>query len=390
MSDTGPSAADDVTSLAAALVAVETENPPGNERACAEFVAEWFEARGVDATLVEEPSADRAQAVAEVGDGDPTLVLNGHIDVVPAGDRDAWSHDPYAGEIADGRLYGRGAADMKTGLAVAMLAACDLADEIESGDLDGSLVVHAAMGEETGDPGTRTLIDEGWGGDYAVVLEPTDFRVATSAKGVSTFRVGVEGVASHASHPDQGANAVDEARAVLDAIDEYDSRVREREHPLVGRAYATVTEFEAGTDANMAVVPDRADLLLDRRVLPGETLDEVRAEVESMLADVAASAGVDTDLELVQHYAAAGIDADHPLADSFRRLSGDLADAPTEPWGLEAATDAREFVQAGIPAIIWGPGSLDQAHTVDEWIDLDEAERGLEILKRAARKVLSE
>ncbi len=383
----------DLADLASALVAIESENPPGNERAVAEFVVDWFAGEGIDATLVEEPSAERAQAVAEVGGGSgdagPTLVLNGHTDVVPAGDPAAWSHDPFGGEIDGSRLYGRGSADMKTGLAVAMLAARDLADDIEAGDLPGSIVVHAAMGEETGDPGTRTLIERGWGGDCAVVLEPTGFRVGTSAKGVTTFRVGVDGEASHASHPDQGANAVDEARPVLDAVDGYDARLREREHALVGRAYATVTEIEAGTDSNMAVVPDRADLLLDRRVLPGETYDEVEAEVETLLAEVEQEAGVETDLELVQHYAAAGIDTDHALAEPFRRLSGETAGASGEPWGLEAATDAREFVRAGIPAIIWGPGSLEQAHTVDEWIDLDEAETGLEILTRAARELLS-
>jgi len=382
---------DDVADLAARLVAIESENPPGDERRVAEFVVDWFESAGIDATLVEQPSAERAQAVAEVGDRDagPTLVLNGHTDVVPAGDPDAWTHDPFGGEREGDRLYGRGAADMKTGLAVAMLAARDLAPDL-AGDLDGSIVVHAAMGEETGDPGTRTLIDRGWGGDYAVVLEPTSLRVGTSAKGVTTFRVGVAGEASHASQPDHGTNAIDQVQPVLDAIDEYDSRLREREHALVGRAYATVTEIEAGTDSNMAVVPDRADLLLDRRVLPGETYGEVEAEVEELLADVERTAGVETDLELVQHYAAAGIDADHALAGPFRRLSSELAGAPTELWGLEAATDAREFVKDGIPAIIWGPGSLDQAHTVDEWIDLDEAETGLEILEAAVRELLSE
>lgn len=382
----------ELTEFASNLVAIPTENLPGDERPCAEFVVEWFEARGVDATLVETPSAERAQAVAEVGDADegPTLVLNGHTDVVPAGDRDQWSHDPFAGTVEDGRLYGRGSADMKTGLAVAMLAVRDLAGEVEQGDLDGSLVFHAAMGEETGEPGTRSLIEAGYDGDYAVVLEPTDFRVGTSAKGVATYRVGVDGSASHASRPDQGVNAIDEARAVLAALDEYDDRVREQEDPLVGRAYATVTEFEAGTDSNMAVLADRAEFLLDRRILPEEDFESVEAEIEAVLAEVEREAGIETDLALVQYYASAGIPADHRLASTFRDRSVELADAPDEPWGLEAATDAREFVAAGIPAIIWGPGELAQAHTADEHIELEDAALGLEILKEAARRLLSD
>lgn len=387
-------ASDELAALAADLVRIETENPPGNERPCAEFVVEWFEEQGIDATLVEEPSAERPQAVAEVGDSESddssTLVLNGHTDVVPAGDPDQWSYDPYAGEIADGRLYGRGSADMKTGLALAMLAARDLREEIESGDLAGSLVVHAAMGEETGDPGTRSLIDAGYGGDLAVVLEPTDFRVGTRAKGVATYRVGVAGAASHASHPDQGTNALDEARPVLDAIDEYDARLREREDDLCGRAFATVTEFEAGTDSNMAVLPERATFLVDRRILPDEDFGEVEAELDDLFATVEREAGVETDRELVQHYASAGIADDHPLAEPFRRLSVERADAPDEPWGMEAATDAREFVKDGIPAVIWGPGDLSEAHAADESMDLDDAALGLEILKEATRELLAE
>jgi succinyl-diaminopimelate desuccinylase len=398
--------ADELADLAADLVRVPTENPPGDERSCAEFVVEWFDEQDIDATLVDDPGPDsdpdRAQAVAQVGEENdgPTLVLNGHLDVVPAGDPATWSHDPFGGVVEDGILYGRGAADMKTGLAIAMLTLRDLADEIEGEGLEdggeddglhGSLVFHGAMGEETGDPGTQTLIDEGYGGDYAVVLEPTDFRVGTAAKGVATYQVGVEGSASHASRPDQGVNAIDAARPVLDAIADYDDRLREREDPLVGRAYATVTEFEAGTDSNMAVVPDRAEFLLDRRILPDEEFTAVEAEIEDLLAGVEAKDGatVETDLTLVQHYAAAGISPDHALAETFRGLSAEMAGAPSEPWGLEAATDAREFVAVGTPAVIWGPGELAQAHTADEHIDLADAALGLEILKAASREVLS-
>jgi succinyl-diaminopimelate desuccinylase len=393
---------EDLADLAADLVRIPTENPPGDERPGAEFVAEWFAERDIDARLVERPDPDRPQVVARVGSNSgPTLVLNGHLDVVPAGDPDQWTRDPFAGTVEDGVLYGRGSADMKTGLALAMLTLRDLAPEIEGesdgriedgddGGLDGSLVFHAAMGEETGDPGTRTLLEAGHGGDWAVVLEPTDFRVGTSAKGVVTYRVGVAGSASHASRPDQGTNAIDAARLILAAIDDYDDRLREREDPLVGRAYATVTEFEAGTDSNMAVLPGRAEFLLDRRILPGENFEDVEAEIEALLADVERDSGVETHLSLVKHYASAGIPADSPLAERFRDLSAEMADAPREPWGLEAATDAREFVAAGTPAVIWGPGELARAHSADERIDLREAAVGLNILKRAVRGILSD
>lgn len=387
-----PERSAELEDLARDLVRIPTENPPGNEGAAAEFVYDWFREVGIDATLVEEPDPDRPQVGARVGDGGPTVVLNGHLDVVPAGDPGAWSADPYEGVVEDGRLYGRGSADMKTGVAIAMLVARDLAPDIRSGELSGSVVVHAAMGEETADPGTRTLLERGFDGDYGIVLEPTDFRVATSTKGLSVYRVAVEGTATHASQPDAGTNAIDEVRPLLDAIDEYDAELRAREGSLCGGAFATVTEIEAGTDSNLAVIPDRAELVLDRRVLPGEEPDAVDAEVEALLERVREEHGVETSWTRIQTYASSSIPVDHPLATSLRDRSieavgagGDVSD----PWGIEAATDARNFVNdAGIPAVTWGPGDLDQAHTVDESIDLGAAEIARNVLEDVVREFL--
>jgi succinyl-diaminopimelate desuccinylase len=402
----------DVAGLARELVRIPSENPPGDERPVAEYVVDWARSYDLDATLLDTPGhPERPNAVVSVGDvgddsgGDaPTVVLNGHTDVVPAGDSATWTHDPYEGVVvdesvvdeadaendADGGerevLYGRGSADMKTGLAVALVTALAFADRFGSeGDLDGGLVVHAAAGEETGIPGTRMCIDEGYGGDYAVVLEPTDLRVATSAKGVVTYRVTVRGESTHASHPDDGTNAVDAARVLFDRVDDYDAAVREREDPLVGRGYASVTRVEAGTSGNMGVIPDRCEFLLDRRVLPGESIEDVDAEVEALLADAAGEDGVTAEVETVQYYRSASIPADHAFAELVREETGNRA--PSAPWGLEAATDAREFVAAGVPAIVWGPGSLSQAHTVDEHVSLDEATEALAVLEAVVERV---
>lgn len=378
----------DLGELARELVRIPTENPPGGEGPGAKFVHEWFHDAGIDATLVEEPDPDRPQVAARVGEGEPTVVLNGHVDVVPAGE--GWSVDPYGGVVRDGRLYGRGSADMKTGLAVAMLLARDLAPEIRGGDLPGSVVVHAAMGEETADPGTRTLLERGYDGDFGIVLEPTDFRVATSTKGLAVYRLEVRGEATHASQPDGGTNAVDELRPVLDAVDVYDSEVRSRPESLCGRALATVTEVEAGTDTNLAVVPDRGTLVLDRRVLPGESVEAVDDEVDSLVGKLRAG-GVDVAWTRIQTYASSSIPTDHHLASRLRERSVEAVGSEVaEPWGIEAATDARNFVNdAGIPAVTWGPGSLEQAHTVDESIALADAETGRAILERTVRDLLS-
>lgn len=372
----------ELTELIADLVAIETENPPGNEAACTEYVLDWFEGRGIDAERVEEPYPDRPQVGARVGDGDPTVVLNGHIDVVPAGDRDQWSAGPYDAEIRDGKLYGRGSADMKTGVAIGMLAMAEFAERFDAGDVEGTLVFQAAIGEETAEPGTKSLLEAGYTGDYGVVLEPTGMRTATSEKGLAWYEITVRGDPSHASRPDQGTNAIAHARPVLDALAEYDESVRNREDELVGSAYATVTKFESGTKEN--VVPEKAVITVDRRFLPSESGSDVDGEIDDLLGGVAEEHDIEVSWERTRTYESAAIPDDSELAEVFRAHSEAVAGVSTEPWGVKASTDVRNFVNdADVEAITWGPGDISQAHTYDEHVDLAHAADGYEALVRS-------
>ncbi|ELZ63386.1 acetylornithine deacetylase [Haloferax prahovense DSM 18310] len=375
---------EELLSLLTSLVEIETENPPGDEGAAAAFVYDWLESRGVSATLVEEPYPDRPQVVARVGDGEPSVVLNGHLDVVPAGDRDQWDLPPYEPTVRDGRLYGRGSADMKCGVALAMLATVEFADALDSGSLDGSLVFHAAVGEETAEPGTKTLLERGYDGTYGVVLEPTSLRTATSAKGLGWYEITVGGDPSHASRPDEGDNAIGNARLVLDALAAYDERIRQRSDPLVGRPTATVTQFEAGTKEN--VVPEGATITVDRRFVPSESVEEVDAEIDAVLSDVAAEHDLHVEWARTRVYESAAVPTDSDIATRFRDAAAERADTDPEPWGIRAATDVRNLVNdAGMDAITWGPGSMAQAHAYDEYIELSEVEAGYDILCTALR-----
>jgi succinyl-diaminopimelate desuccinylase len=379
------------TELLQRLVRIETENPPGNEGPCAGFIHDWFERRDIDATVVEKPDPDRPQVAARVGDGDPTVVLNGHLDVVPAGDSEGWQHDPYGGTVEDDRLYGRGSTDMKAGIALSMLTLARFREPLRSGTLDGSLVFHGAMGEETAEPGTRVLLEAGFDGDYGVVLEPTEFKVATSEKGLAWYEIDVEGEPTHASRPDQGSNAIVDGRRVVEALEAYDREVRERTDDLVGQAYATATQFVAGADSNKGVLPDRATVSLDRRFLPGESAEDLDAELDAVLSDVAAETGAEISWRRTTTYESAAVPVDCHLAEVFREHSDAVAGAPTEPWGTKASSDVRNLINdAGMEAIVWGPGSNDQAHTRDEYVELHWGETGLDILDRAVRELLSD
>lgn len=378
----------DIVELAGELIGFESENPPGAERECAEFIADWFTANDIDAELVASPEPDRPSVAARIGSGAPTLVLNGHTDVVPVDEPDDWSVEPYEGTIDGDRLYGRGSADMKTGVALAMVLARDLAPIIEDDGTAGSLVVHAVAGEETGYPGAEAVLEAGYEGDMGIVLEPTHLRVATRAKGVSTFRLIIEGESSHASRPDQGHNPIDDLQRLLTEVHEYDADLRSRSDPLCGQAFATVTQVDAGVDQNMAVIPGRAEVLMDRRVLPEETYEDVEAEVHELIETLRAE-GMRIERELVQHYDSSIVESDCPVAQVVSSHANDIAGTATDPIGLEAATDARALVSAGIETIIWGPGSLEQAHTVDEWISLGEVKFARSILEQSIRELLN-
>jgi succinyl-diaminopimelate desuccinylase len=381
----------EVVNLLQELVCIETENPPGNERECAEFIADWFAERSIDCEFIHEPYKDRPQVVARIGalnTDSPTLVLNGHMDVVPAGEHDRWEHNPYGAEIENGHLYGRGAADMKAGLAVGMVTAARLQKAVESGDLAGSILVHAAVDEERVGPGTKALVEQGYTGDYGVVLEPTGLRTATAEKGHIWYTITVKGEPAHGSQPHEGRNAIEGAYHVIDALVDYDERVRERENDLLGSAYASITQFNAGTKEN--IIPERATLTLDRRFIPEEDSETIDHEIEELLAKVASEYQIEIVWEHVDIVAdASQVPADCTVARALRERSQMVANVNPNPWGFPATSDLRNLVNnADMEAVTWGPGEVDQAHTTDERVTLDQVEDAVEVLTGVADDLL--
>lgn len=374
---------DEAAALLADLVAIDSQNPPGREKPIAEHIVDRLEGWGIDARLFERPDPDRPQVIAEVGEGDPgagTLILNGHIDVVPPGEAEQWTHDPFGGEVEGNRVHGRGASDMKGGVAAGMLA---LRAAHES-DVDGRVVLTCAMGEETAEPGTETMLEE-VSGDWGIVLEPTQLVVDTVGKGLAWYEVEVRGDAAHASRPHLGNNVLDALFGFDAQIEAFREEIAEREHPLVGRSLCTPTMLESGTKEN--VIPDYAKLTFDRRFLPSEDVADLDKEMETLF-DGLREEGFEVSVERTRTYEAAEIDADHEIATVVRRHAHDVAGVETAPHGKDAATDQRNFVNdAGIPAIIWGPGVSEQSHTVDEWAPVDTLVDGVEVLCRTIEEL---
>jgi succinyl-diaminopimelate desuccinylase len=354
------------------LVRIPTQNPPGSEKGCAEYIHGKLTEWGVESEMVLDPFPQRPQVVAVVNgkEASRTLILNGHMDVVPEGNRNHWDDDPYGGAVKEGRIFGRGSGDMKGGLAVMMVLAKILHDR---GLPAGKVVFQFVIGEEMGEPGTKDLLTKkGIRGDYGIVLEPTSLRVATAEKGLAWFRITVAGRPAHASVAERGVNAIAKAVKLGERLLEHDQAVRTHTHPLLGSRKCTMTMIHAGTKEN--VVPESCSLVLDRRFNPEETPEGVEKEIKDIL-DRLASEDPDFSykLERTMVYESAEIPIDSKMAQVLRKYAARVSGVSTEPFGMLASTDVRNFIKdAGIPAVNFGPGDLKQPHTFNESIEIQQ------------------
>jgi len=293
------------------------------------------------------------------------------MDTVPIGDRSQWTHDPLGAEMEGDALYGRGSADAKGSLAAILGAARLLAEE--GIPLKGELVVTAVSDEEVGGAkGTQTLLSEGHvRPDYAVIGEITNNHLAVAEKGVINFELVTRGRTAHASTPWAGVNAIGK---MLPLLQEVDRALREQcasgSHPLTPPASYNIGVIEGGVKIN--VVPDTCRVCIDRRTLPGESID---AAIEA-LADVvreceARDPELVAELTVLRTGTAFETPADCLLVQRGQHVLRELglADALV---GYEQASDGRFFAEQGIPTVILGPGSPQQAHTPDEHIDTRE------------------
>jgi len=359
--------AEAVVAATQALVRVDTRNPPGDEVRVVAACRELLEPLGASVEVV-EPQPGRASVVAALPrTGKPVLVLNGHLDVVPinAGD---WSVDPFGAEVADGRVWGRGTADMKGGIAAAIEAVAALARSGQEPAWD--LVFHLVADEERGGRwGTQVLVEQGFCDGVAACLvpEPTDLDVCVAERGLLVAHLTTLGRPAHGSAPRQGVSAIETAAKVVLALHAAD--FDDQPHPLLGRPTANIGVIEGGSGHN--TVAESCRVTLDRRLLPGVTLEQALAVVEAKLAAVG-DPDLRYDLDVEVFGEASEMDAGHPFAALMRRCLAEATGRTPEVIGMPFTTDAR-FLRndAGVPAVVCGPGGIAQAHVHDEWVAID-------------------
>jgi succinyl-diaminopimelate desuccinylase len=309
------------------------------------------------------------------------------MDTVPIDDAAEWTVEPFGGEVKDGRLYGRGACDMKAGLATQIAVAHHLAPR--AAELDGALILHFAAGEECAEPGSLSLVEAGFTGDYGIVTEPTQLKVAVAERGLAYYRIRIRGRSIHASKAHLGLNPVGRLAPVLQTLADYDGEIKERRHPLLPGASCTPTVVRGGVKEN--AVADYCDLLLDRRLLPGETVDgELDAMTQRLEGIKATDPDFEFEMEPFEHsFAPAEIPADSPFArrmvDAVERVTGDRPEIIGTPY----ASDVRTLVNdAGMEAVTFGPGNVAECHCADERVAIVELEHAAQVIDRVARSLL--
>ena len=373
---------DPVVSLLRDLVAIDSVNPalvPGarGEADVARRVAAEMEASGLAVQITEvAPGRPNVVGVLRGRAPGPSLMFCGHLDTVGV----SGMTRPFAGEVRDGRLYGRGAQDMKGGLAAMISAARVLA---EGGGLDrGRLVVAAVVDEEHASLGADALV-RSWRADGAVVTEPTGLEIAVAHKGFQWVAIETRGRAAHGSRPAEGRDAILRMGRVLMRLEALDRRLQQGPtHPLLGTGSLHASTIEGGHE--LSSYPIRAWLQLERRTLPGESsrvaLDEANRILDDLRQDDPEFDGAAQALFGRDAYE---IHSRSPLPAMLARAAGS-AGISTQPVGMTFWTDAAILASAGIPSVLFGPGGAG-LHSVEEYVIVDDVARCRDALVALAR-----
>jgi acetylornithine deacetylase len=348
------------------------EGGPG-EGEIAAYVRRFFEQRGIE-TWEQEVFPGRPNVLARLPGLNPNrrIVLEAHTDTVSVKGMTIPPFDPV---IRDGKMYGRGSCDTKAGLATMMHALASLKEDGITPPCE--VLLAAAVDEEFSYRGVVRLC-EGLKADAAIVAEPTELRAVIATKGVLRCRIVVHGRSAHSSKPHLGVNAITHMARVIAAIEADNERMAGVQHPLVGCGTCNVGVITGGVQVNF--VPDRCAIEIDRRLLPGERASDAVAHYRQLLQSLdGITAELEEPLLLVDE--ALDTPADAAVVQTAVRVLSDMG-LNADPCGVPFGCDASKLSRAGIPSIVFGPGSIDRAHTADEYIELDQVERTFEFQRR--------
>jgi succinyl-diaminopimelate desuccinylase len=367
------------------LLRIDSTNPPGNEQRIAQVLASRWERIGLPGKITRLEENRSNFEVRLKGKGEKTLFFCGHMDTVSPGAK-PWDYSPFAGEWVENRLYGRGASDMKSGLAAMMLAMEEL--YLSGATLHGDLVFLATAGEEVDSCGARHFFENvGMSNVDAIVIgEPTNEKVVIGHKGALWLEIVTYGKTAHGSMPEQGINAIDHMSNVIELIQRYKLAWRVEKPPL-GRGSMAITEIGGGIQTN--VIPDQCYIRVDIRSVPPKSHEQLFLELQQQLSELQNNVpGLQVECRKLLDRSAVLTDVDSPIIQTALKIKG-LTDH--DCFGISYYTDASVLnSSSSIPTLIYGPGDEKLAHQPNEWVDVGAYLRSIAFYRELAVRFLGE
>lgn len=370
------------------LLNTNSVNPPGNEEEVARIIADKLKENGIESTI-RPLGPNRAYLVARLkGMGNKkSLVFSGHMDTVPQGDM-PWEHEPFDAKEINDCIYGRGASDMKSGLAALTMAMIEIAKSHVS--LEGDLVLAATAGEEVDCLGARAMIEDGILNDAGAMIigEPSNGEIFVAHKGALWIEVESYGKTAHGSMPEQGINAIDNMYTFMNALFNK-FKFKFKEDNLLGGPTLNLATISGGVRTN--VVPDLCRLQIDIRTVPGQNHQEILSDIKGLLKEIEGNSNAKFDLKILNDQVAVGTSIENPLIQLALSTANELFNREYKPKGVRFFTDASTFVPGlgnNLPVLIYGPGNETMAHKPNEYVEVSKYVDSIKFYQEVALRYL--
>ncbi len=379
---------EDITNLAQELIRIPSDEITGEQEVC-EYLSDILKSLGMKVRL-QEVLPKRPNIIAEVlgGNNGKSIMFNGHIDTVPIGNIEKWNTDPYKAIIKDSKLFGRGATDMKGSIASMIIAIKYIMNNVEN--FNGKIIFTGVMAEETTGLGTQKVLEENIKTDMAIVGEPSDEKIYRAHKGTIWFNIFTYGKLEHSSESDtESNNAIINMMRLIEEINKISKELEGKNNSLVGHPSINVGLIEGGTKQNM--IADSCKVSIDRRTLPeeepNEILDELRVRFDNLrLIDNRLKFNIEKDTirEAVE------VSESEPIVQEVKRAVNKILNINPIVSGMKATTDMSILVNQGnIPSVIYGPGFIKQAHTIDEFIEVERLVESSQVYAEVLLNILT-